>query len=410
MFLLKERNFLILWIGQLASIFGNRFSEFAIPLIVLKITGSPWQAGLVAVCSQVAPLLLAIPAGAWVEGKSKRSVAIFSEAIRVVAMTGLVFAVIFEVVSVWVLAGTLLVMGAAGVFFRIAFQAMVPGVVGRGRLVQAHNYFEGADAISTLTGPALAGVVFTVFGMAMTLAVDSVSFLISLAGLLLLRVEENPSVEVKVGNSKSSFKGVKEGLRYLIGNRIQRFVTVNHVLLNFTTTAVVLTVIVLAKQTLGLSPVEIGLLLSAAGVGNVVGVFLLSRLGGVPWGILFGGIMLVSGLGVGLLVMSETIIVAGLGMFLFDGALSMGFVVNGSARQEITPDHLLARVGSGGILLSGLAAIGGSLFAGGISEFVSPKVALIVCCVLLVVASLVSFRLKEIAVPLDRVEPVDLDK
>ncbi|QOR67798.1 MFS transporter [Cytobacillus suaedae] len=409
MLLLKERNFLYIWLGQLASIFGNRFSEFAIPLIVLKLTGSPWQAGLVAVCSQVAPLLLAIPAGAWVEGKSKRQVAILSEGVRVIAMLGLVFAVIFKVVSVWVLAGTLLIMGAAGVFFRIAFHAMVPSIVGRGRLVQAHNYFEGADAISTLTGPALAGIVFTVFGMAMTLAVDAISFFISLVGLLLIRFEERSVAEV-AGPSKSSFKGVKDGLRYLVGNRVQRFVTVNHVLLNFTTTAVVLTVIVFAKQNLELNPVEIGLLLSAAGVGNVVGVFLLSRMSQLPWGYLFGGIMLVSGMGVGLLMMSETVIVAAIGMFLFDGALSMGFVVNGSARQAITPDHFLARVSSGGILLSGVAAIVGSLFAGGISEFVSPQAALVGCGGLLVVSGFISIRLKEIGMPLDQVEPVELEK
>jgi hypothetical protein len=403
----KDRRFMILWVGQLASIFGSRFSEFAIPLIVLGLTGSPWQAGLVAVCSQVAPLLLSIPAGAWVEGRSKRQVAIMSEGVRVIAMTGLVLAVILEVVTVWVLAGTLLVMGAAGVFFRIAFQSMVPGIVGRGRLVQAHNYFEGADAISTLTGPALAGVVFTVFGMAVTLAVDTVSFFVSLVGLLLIRFEESKGIKVE-GKSKSTLKGVKDGLRYLVGSKVQRFVTTNQLLLNFTTTAVVLTVIVFAKQTLELNPVEIGLLLSAAGVGNVVGVFLLSRVSHLPWGYLFGGILFVSGLGVGLMSYSETFVGAAIGMFLFDGALSMGFVVNGSARQAITPDHFLARVGSGGILLSGLAAILGSLFAGGISEFVSPQVALAGCSILLVVLAFVSVRLKEVCMPLDKVEPVEL--
>lgn len=403
--LLKERNFFVLWVGQLASIFGNRFSEFAIPLIVLQLTGSPWQAGLVAVCSQVAPLVLAIPAGTWIENKSKKRIAMTAEIVRVFAMTGLVFAVSFDVINVWLMAWTLLIMGAAGVFFRISFNTMVPAIVGRKQLVQAHNYFEGADAISTLSGPALAGLVFATFGIGWTLAIDSVTFLISFIGIMLLQYDEKMKVTKE---RNSAYKDTVKGLRYLIGNRIQRFITFNHVILNFSTTAVVLTVIIFANQTLELSVVRTGLLLSAAGVGNVAGVFLLSRLNGLSWGFLNGSIMLVSGVGVGLLVVTDSFITAALGMFLFDGALSMGFVVNGAARQAITPDDFLARVGSGGILLSGLVAVGGTLFAGGVSELLSPRVALGVCGLLLMLSTVVSWMVKEIRKPLHEVKPIEL--
>ncbi|WP_202079087.1 hypothetical protein [Caldalkalibacillus salinus] len=115
MSLFKNKNFTVMWVGQLATIFGHRFSEIAIPLIVLQLTGSPWQAALVVVCSQIAPLVLSLPVGT---------------------------------TNIWIIAGSLLILGATGLLFRVSFGAMVPGVVGRKRLVSAHSYFEGADALT----------------------------------------------------------------------------------------------------------------------------------------------------------------------------------------------------------------------------------------------------------------------
>ncbi|TMW70377.1 MFS transporter [Alteribacter natronophilus] len=199
--LFKERNFRVMWIGQLATIFGNRFSEIAIPLIVLQLTGSPWHAALVVVCSQAAPLVLSLPVSSWIETRSKRSVALFAQAVSFLTMGALVVFVLLDLLTIWTLAGSLLILGASGLFFRVSFGAMVPGVVGRDRLIEAHNSFEGADAVSTLIGPFLAGIVLTFYGAAAVLTIDAATYLISFLGILFLTYRE----PVKD-------KGVKESL------------------------------------------------------------------------------------------------------------------------------------------------------------------------------------------------------
>ncbi|MEN8702161.1 MFS transporter [Bacillus infantis] len=158
--LFKNKNFLVLWIGQLATIFGNRFSEIAVPLVVLQLTGSPWKAALIAVCSRAVPLALSLQAGYWVDRHSKKKIAMGADALSFMAMSALVLCFFFNVLNIWILAICLLVLGAAGLFYRVSLGAMLPSIVGRDQLVRAHNYIEGADAVSTLAGPVMAGLLF----------------------------------------------------------------------------------------------------------------------------------------------------------------------------------------------------------------------------------------------------------
>lgn len=407
MSLLKNKNFFVLWFGQLATIFGNRFSEIAIPLIVLQLTGSPWQAALVVVCSQVAPLVLSLPVGTWVESKSKKQVAMSAEAISFFTMCTLVTFVLFDQLNIWILAGSLLILGTTGLFFKVSFGAMVPRVVGRERLVSAHSYFEGADAVSTLIGPVLAGFVLATFGVAVVLSIDAMTYFISFLGIVFLTFKENKRMNSRKESLRKSYVSSVKSVKYLFGNSYQTFISIQHGVLNFTTTAVTLTVIIYTSQTLQFSAWQTGMVLSGAGAGNLIGVFLLNKINHFSWKFLYAGLMIVSSLGLLLILFTSNFPLIIFGMFLFDGALSMAFVVNGSARQAITPDNYLARISGGGFLLSGLVAVSGNLFAGGTAELIAPQISLVFCAFILLVASLISFSFKQGNKQLHNLKPIE---
>ena len=63
----KNRDYLLLWIGQTISVLGSQVSHLAFPLLVLALTGSPAQAGFVAAARSMPWLLFALPAGALVD-------------------------------------------------------------------------------------------------------------------------------------------------------------------------------------------------------------------------------------------------------------------------------------------------------------------------------------------------------
>jgi MFS family permease len=408
--LMKQRNFQLIWIGQMLSILGSRFSELALPWIVLHNTGSPLKAGLVVVCSQIAPLILALPAGAWIENQRKKPVALWAELGRAVAMLVLVIAAIMNVLSVWVIALVLLFNGLAGLMFRISFHSMLPHIVGRKNLLEAHNYLEGADAISTLIGPILAGVTFAALGATGTLSIDALTFFISFITIILIQYPERMAkLSYQVPDTSTKWSQTLKGMRHLVGNNVQRTLTLNHWILHFCTVSVTLLAIILAQKNLLLNIKETGLLFSAAGLGNIIGVYLISRLKNLPWGIVQASLFFVSALGIVLLASAQSLIWALFGMFLFDGALSMGFVVHGSVRQAITPDHLLARISSTGFLISGLAGIIGSIYAGGIAEWLDSRIALGFCAVLLLIGGIITLTNRSIHQPINQVEPMELE-
>jgi MFS family permease len=405
--LLKQRDFRLLWIGQLATIFGNRFSELALPWIVLQHSGSPWQAGLVAICSQIAPLLLAIPSGVWIEKKNKLSIAFWAEAVRMFAMGSLAIVAFLGYLNPWTIAVVLFLMGLAGLFFRISIHSIIPSIVGRKRLLEAHNNIEGADALGTTLGPTLAGLMFAALGAAWTLTVETFAFFISLVCIQLVKFKEK-IVITNASVDKSRLGEAIVGLKYLVGHSAQRMLTMNSIVLIFSTYAVELLAIIHAKQVLQLNIGQTGILFSAAGIGNILGVFLISKIKNAPWNLLFSSVLFVSGTGVLLLTLADSFYWALVGMFLFDGALSMGFVLNGSARQAITPDRLLARISGAGILLGGMMGIGGKLYAGGVAEANSSTLALAICGALLLLGAVIAYTNGYMRRPLHQVEPIEL--
>jgi MFS family permease len=63
----RNREFMLLWTSQVVSVLGSRVSGIAYPLLILALTGSPVQAGLVGFAATLPFLLFFLPAGALVD-------------------------------------------------------------------------------------------------------------------------------------------------------------------------------------------------------------------------------------------------------------------------------------------------------------------------------------------------------
>src|SRR6266704_5301888 len=76
--LLKNRNFMLLWSGQLISSMGTTITNIALPLIVLALTGSAFQAGSIAAIRGAVYALWAIPAGALIDRWNRKTVMVIA--------------------------------------------------------------------------------------------------------------------------------------------------------------------------------------------------------------------------------------------------------------------------------------------------------------------------------------------
>ena len=292
--------------------------------------------------------------------------------------------------SYLLIAVLLFILGIAGLFFRVSFNSMLPTVFRREELVDVNNYIEGADAISTLIGPSMAGLSLAYIGASWTLAFDAVSFFISFITLYFITYtffsNKNESENDRNLISNTNNK-IFQGIKYLFGNNAQKLLTLTQFTLYFAGSSVGFLVLVLAKEELNLNSAMTGIILSCAGIGNIIGVFLLDKLKGMSWTKLLGTIILMSSLGVVLLALSRTFFFCCAGMFLFDGALSMAFVLYGTARQAITPNRVLARVNSAGVILSSGTILLTTPTISSFAEFNGSKLPLILCAIVMVITA-----------------------
>ncbi len=96
----RNRNFMLLWSGQTISVFGSTISDLAFPLLVLALTGSPAQTGLVLALEAVPFLVFSLPVGAWVDRWNRKKVMILCNIGNALTLASIPFAMA-SLISFW---------------------------------------------------------------------------------------------------------------------------------------------------------------------------------------------------------------------------------------------------------------------------------------------------------------------
>ena len=272
----RNRDFVLLWSGQLISTAGTQVTSLALPLLILAITHSPAQAGIVAACGSLPRFLLALPAGALVDRWDRKRVMIVCDSVQVVALASIPVALALGRLSMIQLYLVALSQGACSVFFWLARLAALPRVVPREQLPAAVAQNEVGESIVTLLSPPLGGVIFSL-GRALPFLGDAISYAVSVISLCFIRV---PFQTVRTPeNAETPRHLVAEmlvGMRWLWRSPLIRFMS--FVYAGFALAGgYELAVIVLATERHA-TPFVIGLIFAAGGVGGLLGALIAPRL------------------------------------------------------------------------------------------------------------------------------------
>lgn len=407
---LINRNFRCMWGSELLSILNSRFRELVIPLVVLGLTSSPLITALVALSQQLGTILFAIPIGTWVENKNKVRVAGICHFLYGAGIFILAFLIATNNVSAVIIASLLFVMGLLALISRTAFTTMIPAIAGRENLLRAHTNIEAADAIATVIGPALGGVLLAKTDSVLTLIICAA---LSLLSALFIAFIRNEADFIKVDKEESETNKLKvflgkslEGLKILVDNPQQLISTLVMCILGFITVFITLTIIFYAQITMELSEGLIGILLSSAGVGNIIGIFLINKFKNNNWIMLMGLLMVISGIGILIIAATNAFLIMCIGMAVFDCALSMAFIVQGAVHQGITPNEFLSRVRSSTYVIGGIFTMLGTFLAGAIPELLNGEIALIIGAFILLIPAFILISSRKFGVRLSKVEPI----
>ena len=265
--LLKNRDYMLLWSGQVVSTLGSAASSVVYPLLILAMTDSPAAAGIAAALSNIPYLLFSLPAGALIDRWDRKRVMIVCDLGRALTVFTIAIALWLDVLTIWQIYAAAFIEGSLFVFFNIAEVAALPRVVPTAQLPQAAAQNEAAFGAAHIVGPSFGTLLYQTLGRAAPFVGDAVSYLVSVFSLLLIRTDFRAAKLPAAMNLRAE---ILEGLHWLWRQPLIRYMAFLTGSINFVNAATGLIIIVLAQE-LGARPVDIGLIFSIGGIGGVLG-------------------------------------------------------------------------------------------------------------------------------------------
>ena len=165
------------------SLLGDQFYLVALPWVVLQITGSAVAMGTILMTAAIPRAVLMLMGGALTDRLSPRRILLGTATARTVFVGAVGALLWFDVLQIWQLYVLGFAFGVADAFSMPAASAFMPSLVARDQLVRANSVSQTTAQLTTIVGPAPAGLVIKSLGAAWAFILDAVSFLFIIAAL-----------------------------------------------------------------------------------------------------------------------------------------------------------------------------------------------------------------------------------
>ncbi len=352
----RNRDFALLFWATAGSAVGTYLAALALSVHVYDLTGSGrWLAALL-IADFLPIVLIGLTLGPLVDRLSRRRLMVVSDLVRAATFVALPF--VGEPALIVALAG---VNGIATGFFRPAVWAGLPNLVSDDDREQATSLLSTVEHVAWTVGPAIAGLLLATNGVDVAYTVNAITFLLS--ALLVARIPAH-ALRSDEPLTKGHWSDLRDGLALVVGSRHLVTVLVVWCTAAVATAFVNVAEVVLAKHDLDSGNIGLGLLVSATGVGLVIGSFFAaSALGAFGMRRVYTGALALMAAGFGLASASPTIAVAAVLAAVATIGNGAAIVCNQVLVQRGAPDAMRGRALS--VLMSSYYGVLGLSMAGG---------------------------------------------
>ncbi len=344
---LRQRNFRLFWFGQMISLMGTMMQIIGQAWLVLELTHSAWQLGLVGALQALPVLLFSIFGGVFADRWPKRRVLLVTQAaamIQALLLWGLIATGTIQLWHIYVLA---MLLGFTNSLYLPTSRAFVVEMVGREDLPNAVALNFSLSTLARIVGPGLGGIIIAASSVTMLFLLNALSFLPVMVGLALIKGDALHTQALQhrnVGERQNTWQRLREGVDYVWKTPAVLLVilVVGLVLLFGSNFNVVLPLF--ATGVLHVGATGFGFLSAAIGVGALLSALWLAWSNQQPTirRVLIG--MLVFGVLEAVFAVSHIYLLS-LVLIASVGFTEEAFAMQAmTALQTITPDHLLGRV------------------------------------------------------------------
>ena len=276
---LFQRDFSIMILGQIISLFGNSILRFSLSLYVLDVTGSAAVFGTILAVSMIPTVVLSPFGGVLADRLPKQKIMAILDFVTAGMIVS--YDVIFgSIGSLAAVAVFMILLTLIQAFYQPAVQASIPLLAAREHLMAANGIVMQVQALAGLLGPILAGMLYGIGGVKPILAASAVCFFLSAVMELFLRIPHDKRAP-EASPVRTALLDLKEALFYLIKENTCLFkllIIVAGINL-FLSALFIIGLPYLVKIYLGMSAQAYGFAEAALGLGSILGG-LLSGLAG----------------------------------------------------------------------------------------------------------------------------------
>ena len=374
-----SRNYRFLWLATAIFSSGFWLQQVVVGWLAYEITGSPLLTSM-ALGLDALPILVGAPFGGLISDKfNKKKLRSSMYSYQAVLMIGYSVVIAMGYANIWNLFIFVFLVGISWVINDPARMSLLAVIIPKKNLINAFALNSMAFSVMRLLIPAAGGFSLAIFGPAPLFIVEAILMFSAATAIMMIQLDKDSSFDNSDRSAKQLLADLKSGVTYVVNQKTiigLTFMTVNMVILVMPFVHGLMPVY--AAEVFEVGPQGLGLLLSAAGLGSLIGTVILASCTQIsrPGKILF---VLLGFLGVLMATLAITNIysVAMIVIMLLSGSMMSYFSISGATVQGILPDQYRGRVTGIYMMAWGLMPVG-SLLAGSIANVVGPQLSTLI--------------------------------
>lgn len=383
----RSRNYKLYFTGQLVSSIGTWLQNVAQGWLVLKLTNSPFQIGLVGVAGSLPSLLFSLFGGVIVDRFKKQIILQFTQTASLILAFVLGLLAISNHIQVWQVALLAFILGTVGAIDSPARQSFVVEMVGKEDLSSAIALNSGMFNTARVIGPSIAGYLIAIIGVGGAFMLNALSYVAAIVAISLMRVQ--PVVAL---THPRPWKAVKEGVSYSLSHPVIRTLLIYTGILSIFGWSYATIMPYVAEHTFGFNASGLGSLYAAIGLGSLTAALGVSAFAKNlnPFLVIVGGNFIFA-VSLFIFTFTHTFLQAFPVLFLMGfGLLAQSSLMN-STIQHLVKDEYRGRVMSLYIMMFlGMFPLG-NFEIGFLSDYFNPQIALRVGAVIVLLAGISLF-------------------
>jgi len=210
------RTFLIIWVGQTASILGSRIATFALTLWVWEATGQATPLSLLVFFTATPPIIASLFSGVIIDRFPRKPLMLLGDTVAGLSTMAILLLLVTNSLAIWHLYLAGAVSGLFGYLQWMSFSASMSMIVPQQHYTRASALESAKGYGSNILAPALGATLYYAIGLTGILILDLVTFFLAISTLAFVTIPQPQASKSDTANEPNLWQQLTFGFRYIL--------------------------------------------------------------------------------------------------------------------------------------------------------------------------------------------------